>query len=293
MYRKRYKRKESKGDIIFELISTLSFAGFGYLGFTYYINPKQFWFEMSHYVFPVLGVIILVISAYIYYAYKSRKEEGHHFADIIEKIIETGFDSSIYSFINQFGKEGKINSWEYRGCKFDWKRLDEFREKANQKGINISTKDYKELSELLKHFIDKKENKYLSETIDTKAVHSMSELSKSGVEFENLVVRLYDAMGYASKRVGGAGDQGADVIANKNGESILIQAKCYQMPVDNKAVQEATAGRVHHGCTKATVITTSSFTPSAVALAKSNSVELIDGELLRRKLAEHLHESWQ
>lgn len=293
MYRKRYKRKESKGDIIFELISTLSFAGFGYLGFTYYINPKQFWFEMSHYVFPALGAIILAISAYIYYAYRSRKEEDHHFDDIVKKIVETGFDSSIYSFINQFGKEGKIKPWEYRGCKFDYKRLDEFREKANQKGIYISTKDYKELSELLKHFIDKKENKYLSERIETRAVHSMSELGKSGVEFESLVVRLYNAMGYASKRVGGSGDQGADVIANKNGESLLIQAKCYQGAVDNKAVQEAVAGRVHHGCTKAVVITTSYFTQGAIVLAKSNSVELIDGELLKRKLSEHLHETWQ
>ena len=293
MYKKRYKRQESKEDIIFELISTLSFVAVAYLGLTYYINRKQFWFEMNHYIFPILGVVFLIICAYIFFLYKSRKKKQGHFEELLHQISTSGFESSINSFIDQFGKEGKFNSWEYRGKKFEWKRLDEFREKANGNGVVISSKDYRELSELLKHFIDKKENKYLSESIETKAVHSMGELSKSGVEFENLIVRLYDAMGYASKRVGGAGDQGADVIANKNGESVLIQAKCYQMPVDNKAVQEAVAGRVHHGCTKATVITTSSFTSGAIALAKSNSVELIDGELLRRKLSEHLHERWQ
>ena len=293
MYKKRYKRKESKEDIIFELISMLSFVAVAYFGFTYYINRKQFWFEMNHYIFPILGVVFLIICMYIFFLFKSRKKKRSHFEELLHQISTSGFESSINSFIDQFGKEGKFNSWEYRGKKFEWKRLDEFREKANGNGIVISSKDYRELSELLKHFIDKKENKYLSESIETKAVHSMGELSKSGVEFENLVARLYSAMGYASKRVGGSGDQGADVIANKNGESILIQAKCYQNTVDNKAVQQAVAGRVHYGCTRAVVITTSYFTQGAIALAKSNSVELIDGELLKRKLAEHLHEAWQ
>ncbi|TAN35825.1 restriction endonuclease [Patescibacteria group bacterium] len=293
MYKKRYKRKESKEDIIFELISTLSFVGIAYLGFTYYLNRQQFWFEMNHYVFPVLGITILLICAYVFYVLQNKKRKERYFERLIQQIEGTDLERMIVSFIDQFGKEGELKSWEYRGYKFEWKRLDDFRESVNQKNINISTKDYGELSEILKYFIDKKENRYLSESIETKAVHSMVELSRSGVEFENLIVRLYNSMGYASKRVGGSGDQGADVIANKNGESLLIQAKCYREPVSNKAVQEAVAGRMHHGCTRAVVVTTSYFTSGAIALAKSNSVELIDGELLKRMLIEHLQEAWQ
>lgn len=293
MYKRRYRGKESEDDGILRGVAGLAVFGIAYLVFVYFTNKNQFWFEMSHYVFPALGIIVFAVCIYIFYLFKVKKKKRDHFNGLLQQIADTGFESSINSFVDQFGKEGKFKSWEYRGYKFEWERLDEFRESANQKGITISMNDYRELSELLKHFIDKKENKYLSERIETKEVHSISELSKSGVEFESLIVRLYNAMGYASKRVGGSGDQGADVIANKNGESLLIQAKCYQGPVDNKAVQEAATGLAHHGCTKAVVITTSYFTAGAVDLAKSNSVELIDGELLKRKLSEHLHETWQ
>lgn len=293
MYKRRYRGKESADEDLLRGFAGLAVFGVAYLGFVYFANKNQFWYEMSHYVFPVLGVIVIAVCAYVFYLLKIKEKKQSHFKELLQQISDTGFEGGINSFIDQFGKEGKFKSWEYRGCKFEWKRLDEFRENANKKGITISMKDYRELSELLKYFIDKKENKYLSESIEKRGVHSMSELSKSGVELENLVVRLYNVMGYASKRIGGAGDQGADVIANKNGESILIQAKHWNAPVDNKAVQEAVAGLAHHGCTKAVVITTSFFTPGAVALAKSNSVELIDGELLRRRLSEHLHETWK
>ncbi|HAS84832.1 MAG TPA: hypothetical protein DCS23_02015 [Candidatus Yonathbacteria bacterium] len=293
MYKRRYRRKENEEDGFLRGVAGLFVFGIAYLIFVYYVDTNRFWFEMNHYVFPALAVLVLAVGAYMFYIFKRRENTKRHLDSILEQIANTGFESSVNSFIDQFGKEGKIKPWEYRGYKFEWKRLDDFRDNANKKNITISTKDYGELSVILRHFIDKKENRYLNESIGTKAVHNMSELSKSGIEFENLVARLYSAMGYASKRVGGSGDQGADVIANKNGESILIQAKCYQDPVDNKAVQQAVAGRVHYGCTRAVVITTSYFTQGAIALAKSNSVELIDGGLLKRKLAEHLHEAWQ
>lgn len=293
MYKRYYRRKKGGEDSIFEFVSMLAVLGVAYLAFVYYINRGQFWFEIKHYIFPALGVVVFVMCVYIFYLLHGKKRKELHLESVIQQITGTDIERKVVSFIDSFGKEGKINSWEYRGYKFEWKRLDDFRESVNQNKIIISNKDHTELSAVLKYFIDKKEKSYLNNGITTNAVHSMDELSKSGVEFENLVVRLYNGMGYASKRVGGSGDQGADVIANKNGESILIQAKCYQGAVDNKAVQEAVAGKMHHGCAKAVVITTSYFTQGAIALAKSNSVELIDGELLKRRIAEYLQETWQ
>lgn len=292
MYKSRYRGKEKVEDAIFELVAGIIGLGFLYFVFVYFVNRNEFWFEMKHYVFPALGVIVVLFAVFIFYLFKIKQRKQNHFNELLQKITDTGFESSINSFIDQFGKDGKIKPWEYRRYKFEWKRLDEFRGNANQKGIIISSKGYSELSEILKHFIDKKENRYLTESIETKVSHNISELGKSGIEFEHLIARLYGAMGYASKRVGGSGDQGADVIANKNGESVLIQAKCYQGAVDNEAVQQAVAGIKHHGCTRAVVVTISYFTPGAIALAKSNSVELIDGELLKRKLLEYLHENW-
>ena len=288
----RRKKKEDDGDDFAKAVTGFLVLGLMYFGFVYYSDKKQFWYEIYHYALPALGVIVLIFAIYLFYLYQKRRKGEHRIESLLEQITQTGFDSSVNSFIDRFGKEGKANPWEYRGYLFDWKRLDDFRENANQSNISISTKDYRELTAILRHFIDKKEKSFLNEGIETKVEHSLNELSKKGDDFEHLVVRLYDAMGYASKRVGGHGDQGGDVLASKNGDNVLIQAKCYTGSVGNSAVQQAVAARQYYGCTKSVVITTSFFTTEAVALAKSNSVELIDGKLLKQKLLEHLHEMW-
>lgn len=290
-YRKR-KRQDDEGDVA-GVFGGLLVLGLLYFSSVFFINRKQFSYEMNNYVLPTLGVIVLIIIAYFFYLNRRRKEKEQRIEELVKQITQMGFENSVNSFIDRFGKEGKSDAWEYRGYTFDWKRLDDFREKANQNKVDISTKDYKELTVILKHFIDKKEKSFLNEGIETKFAHSLNELSKRGDDFEHLVVRLYDAMGYASKRVGGHGDQGGDVLASKNGDNILIQAKCYTGSVGNAAVQQAVAARQYYGCTKTVVITTSFFTTEALALAKSNSVELIDGKLLKQKLLEYLHEMWQ
>jgi Restriction endonuclease len=63
------------------------------------------------------------------------------------------------------------------------------------------------------------------------------------------------------------GDQGADLIAKKNGRTIIIQAKCYQGTVGNKAVQEVISALAYYGGDEGWVVTNSFFTPSAKALA--------------------------
>ncbi|MBC8414435.1 restriction endonuclease, partial [bacterium] len=52
--------------------------------------------------------------------------------------------------------------------------------------------------------------------------------------------------------------------------------------VSNKAIQEVVAAKKHYNCQKTLVIATSSFTNSAIVLAKSNDVELWDRETLKR-----------
>jgi HJR/Mrr/RecB family endonuclease len=248
---------------------------------------------MNNYVFPAVGIIILIAFVYLFYTYKKSKSKNNHFENILKQISDNGFENNVVKFIDSFGKEGRNNSWKYRDYTFDWKRLDDFRDNAIQSRVGISKENYSEILAVLKHYIDKKERNYLNQSLEAKSVHSISELGKNGNDFENLVTRLYDAMGYASKRIGGHGDQGGDVIANKNGESLLVQAKCYQGSVGNAAVQQAVAARQQYGCTKAVVITTSYFTPEATELARSNSTELIDGKLLKQRLSEYLREVWQ
>ena len=103
---------------------------------------------------------------------------------------------------------------------------------------------------------------------------------RDGRDFETLISKNLQENGFDVRGTPATGDQGADLIAKKDGRTIIIQAKRYQGAVGNKAVQEV-IGAVHfYGGDEGWVITTSTFTPSAKALAQRSNIRLIDGRML-------------
>lgn len=72
-----------------------------------------------------------------------------------------------------------------------------------------------------------------------------------------------------------SGDQGADVIAQRNGTKVVVQCKMYSLPVGNKAVQEAIAAKQHYLADEAWVVTNNTYTKSAKQLAISSGVKLL------------------
>jgi Restriction endonuclease len=71
------------------------------------------------------------------------------------------------------------------------------------------------------------------------------------------------------------GDQGVDLIAEKDGMRVALQCKLYTSPVGNKAVQEIAAGKVHHRAMYGVVVTNNRYTDAAKALAASNKIHLL------------------
>ena len=92
-------------------------------------------------------------------------------------------------------------------------------------------------------------------------------------------------MGYQISMTPITGDQGIDIIAVRNGTRIGIQAKCYTGKVPNSAVQEVVAGKEYYGVHRCIVVTNSTFTNSAIDLAKANHVALWDRSILEEKLS--------
>jgi hypothetical protein len=101
--------------------------------------------------------------------------------------------------------------------------------------------------------------------------------SLSGVDFETAVARVLMEHGWQLTATAATGDQGADIIASKADRRVLIQAKRYSGAVGNKAVQEVVGAILFHGGTEGCVVTNSTFTPGARALAQINNIRLIDG----------------
>lgn len=109
----------------------------------------------------------------------------------------------------------------------------------------------------------------------------------SGYEFEEFLKPLFEKMGYIVTNTPLSSDQGADLIIEKFGEKTVVQAKCYQRSVSNKAVQEVVASIAHYGAKGGMVVTNSDFTNSAIQLANSNGVELVDKNKLKTWLKQY------
>lgn len=119
--------------------------------------------------------------------------------------------------------------------------------------------------------ISKLLDSYSSEHSDAVDVEKMT-----GNDFElHCAVILKDA-GWIVLHRGKTGDQGVDLIAELNGLKVAIQCKRYAGAVGNTAVQEVFAGRGYEECNMAVVVSNARFTTSALQLAQTLKVLLID-----------------
>jgi restriction endonuclease len=96
------------------------------------------------------------------------------------------------------------------------------------------------------------------------------------VEFEKRCARKLKDCGWETSLTKASGDQGADIIAKKDGVVIVLQCKLYHSrSVGNKAVQEAfTAGR-HYRAHRSAVVTNNTYTNQAKQVASTTGVLLL------------------
>ena len=106
-------------------------------------------------------------------------------------------------------------------------------------------------------------------------------LRLDGPEFEAYVALVLADNGFRHVEITkGSGDQGVDILAERNGKTYAVQCKNYEGSVGNFAVQEAYAGAQFYGCDVAAVICPGTFTKGAKELAESTGVVLWDGKRL-------------
>lgn len=115
--------------------------------------------------------------------------------------------------------------------------------------------------------------------------------SMDGHTFEHFCADILSKNEYQNVEVTrGSGDQGIDILAEKEGIKYGIQCKCYASDIGNKAVQEAFAGKTYYNCHVAAVLTNRHFTKSAKELSESNKVLLWDREKLEEFIRNANHD---
>ena len=106
-----------------------------------------------------------------------------------------------------------------------------------------------------------------------------------GREFEQWCADLLRKNGFSQVTVTqGSGDQGVDVLAEKDGIRYAVQCKCYTSDLTNKPVQEVHAGKEIYDCHVGAVMTNRSFTQSGREAAKRTRTLLWDREVLRQMI---------
>lgn len=107
-----------------------------------------------------------------------------------------------------------------------------------------------------------------------------------GVEFEKHCLNLLLQLGFASAEMTGrSGDQGSDILATYANTRYVFQCKDHRLKQGNWAIQEVLGSKSIYKASRAGVISRTSFTPSAIALARANYCLLLTSNDLEAAVA--------
>lgn len=280
------RRRREDSNSIWEIAFYLTVLYFIYLAFLYFSDRAVFWRQFWYFV---IFLVVVLAGVFVWKKLQRRIREKKT-NNLLDCLKQNDLENYVKNFIVRFGaQKGKKNDWTYREHSFDWERLKDFRKVLNEKGMHLSCDKWNDVSLILRHYIQQYEENLTRESI---SLIPKKFTDISGSEFENLLYRLFIAMGYAVQKTGRVGDQGGDLVANMSGQRIVIQAKRYTGTVGNDAIQQAVAAKKFYDCNRIMVVTNSSFTREAIELAKVNDVELVGGTKLSELLLQHLKESW-
>jgi len=278
-YRRKYYRKRETNDLDI-LLDAGILLFLGLLGL-YLYSRSAFW-----------SVIVYVIAALLFIAfllvlrnYLRKRKRG----SLIDKVQEMGLKPEVDNFIASFGlgQDRSHSAFEYRNYRFDWHRIEDFMDLLEKKGLKLKQRDF---LNLLRDYIQDREYKRTVGGSENLPKH-LADLS--GTEFEKLLYRLFEKLGYVVEHTGHTGDQGGDLIIQRGQDRIVVQAKAYkEWHVGNDAVQQVVAAKNFYNCNSAIVITTNDFTKEAFELAKSNNVKLVSGRELQKWILDNLGENW-
>lgn len=105
----------------------------------------------------------------------------------------------------------------------------------------------------------------------------------TGEEFEKFCIVILSKNNFINvKQTKSSGDQGVDILAEKDGIKYAIQCKCYSKPVGNHAIQEVYSGKDYYNCHIGVVLTNQTFTESAITLANKTNILLWDRKVLNK-----------
>lgn len=108
-----------------------------------------------------------------------------------------------------------------------------------------------------------------------------------GHQFEYWCAALLKKIGFINVEVTkGSGDQGVDILAEKDGVKYAVQCKCYSSDLGNTPIQQVNTGKTIYHCQIGAVMTNRYFTQGGKEAAEATGVLLWDRDWIQKKLEE-------
>lgn len=118
------------------------------------------------------------------------------------------------------------------------------------------------------------------------ALHKVDTME--GHDFEYYCAELLEYNGFTNVEVTrGSGDQGVDILAEKDGVQYAVQCKCYSKDLGNTPIQEVYTGKNIYHRQIGAVLTNRYFTQGAKDAAKATGVLLWDRDHLTNLIKHH------
>lgn len=218
-----------------------------------------------------------------------NKKAKEHMTKLTEEVCaEFGTKERIFAFIMEHGGEAFLEGTarfyliENMQILFDCMKKKGLVECDSIEMFKVEMYKWKKSIELREF-----ENGLLNPNIPKYSIEDLDVMN--GFEFESFLIKLFSNMGYKVEQTKLSGDQGADLIIERNKNKTVVQAKCYSGKISNKAVQEVVASIKYYKASDGIIVTNSYFTPSAIKLADSNQVRLIDRNKLKELIKKYLN----
>lgn len=217
----------------------------------------------NNYALNRLGISFREIASKSFHSKKLYivVDEMYHFTKI------AGFDAELVKLILNSDPKCKIKIFAF--SKLDYRAL-----RLGDANTIFDHMTEKEFLSILRGSNSFKNRKNVMDKIDKMI---------DGYSFEEYAASLLTENGYTNVKITpGSGDQGIDILAEKDGALYGIQCKCYSGDVGNKAVQEAFSGAKYYNCHVPVVLTNRFFTDAAKDAASKMNVLLWDRNSLEK-----------
>ena len=166
---------------------------------------------------------------------------------------------------------------------FQKKALDSFERDINSVQSKFSKETSALADESIKEIREIVECRTVSITQSDDSIGSIDYMD--GIMFENWCAGLLKKNGFANvKLTPASGDQGVDILAEKDGIRYAVQCKCYSSDLGNTPIQEVNTGKTVYRCQIGVVMTNRYFTKGAKDAADATGGLLWDRDKLKQMM---------